>query len=298
MPFALIAAPHTPFNAAGGLAPQVVTQQARHLSASGVNGVFLGGTTGECTSLTTAERLELAAAWAEAAREHRLRMFVHVGHNAQQDALALIEQAVALRADAVAALAPSYFKPASVRELMAFLEPLVAAASPLPFYYYDIPALTGVRLSMVELLREAARWPNFAGLKYTNPDLIQLQQCLRAAEGRYEILFGVDELLLPARALGVAGAVGSTYNFAAPHYRRMLAAWDAGDTETARRLQLEAIDLVEILAAPGYMAAAKHLMESLGVPVGGVRPPLTPLTAQAAETLGPLLNEHPALNSR
>src|SRR5262245_21108273 len=114
----LIAAVHTPMNADGGLALGVVERQAAHLATAGVEGVFVGGTTGEAHSLTVRERLDLARCWAEVGRVHQLRVVVHVGHNCQADARELARQAGGLRVDAIAAVAPSYFKPADIDSLL------------------------------------------------------------------------------------------------------------------------------------------------------------------------------------
>src|SRR5690606_13515338 len=155
------------------------------------------GSTGEGHSLTVAERRSITRRWVEATRGTSLRVIAHVGHLCQQDATTLAAAAQSDGADALAALPPSYFKPESVAELIRFLAPIAGAAGDLPFFYYDIPGMTGVSLSAVEFLEKGERaLPSLAGIKYTNPDMIQLQECLHAANGRFEILFGIDECLL------------------------------------------------------------------------------------------------------
>ena len=104
----------------------------------------------------------------------------------------------------------------------------------MPFYYYDIPVMTGVLFPMPDFLdRAALRIPSFAGIKFTNPDLMAYLRCLRSDGGRFDVAWGIDEYLLAAVALGAAGAVGSSYNFAAPIYHRLLAAMDRGDLAAA-----------------------------------------------------------------
>ncbi len=189
----LIAATHTPMFPDGSLNLAIVEKQAEHLAAAGVRGVFPGGSTGESHSLTVEERLALARRWTEVGKRCGLTVVVHVGHNCQADARALAAQAQQVGADAVAALAPSYFKPAGVDALLDFLAPIAAAAPGLPFYYYDIPAMTAVSLPTVEVLeRGTVRIPNLAGLKFTNSDLMQLQECLRLRDGAFDVLFGYD----------------------------------------------------------------------------------------------------------
>jgi N-acetylneuraminate lyase len=90
----------------------------------------------------------------------------------------------------------------------------------------------------------------------------------------FDIVFGYDELLLAGLALGVKGAVGSTYNFAAPLYQRLLAAFERGDLETARRCQLQSVKMIRILQEFGFSRASKAMMRLVGVDCGPVRLPL------------------------
>ena len=91
--------------------------------------------------------------------------------------------------------------------------------------------------------------------------------------GELSIPWGSDESLLAALALGGSGAVGSTYNFAAPIYHRLRQAFAAGDLETARAEQQRSVQLVSLLASRGFMGAAKAVMKMLGVDVGPARLP-------------------------
>jgi N-acetylneuraminate lyase len=282
----LIAATHTPFQEDGSLNLKMVEAQAAHLLRNEVAAAFIGGTTGECHSLTLEERRALAEHWMEVTRGSGLKVIVHVGGNCLADARQLAAQAEMLGAAAISALAPSYFKPRSVEMLVACCSDIASAAPHTPFYFYDIPALTGVALSMPEFLATARRSvPNLAGLKFTNPDLMSFQQCLRAENGRFDIPWGCDEYLLAALALGATGAVGSTYNFAAPIYIRLMKAFAAGDLSAAREEQFRSVRLVAMLAPRGYMGAAKAVMKMLGVDVGPARRPNASLTKQEMTAL-------------
>ncbi len=281
----LVAAVHTPFRPDGSLHLDVVEAQAAHLRAWGIDLAFLGGSTGEGHSLSLEERRALARRWVEVARGTALGVVVHVGANCLADSRALAAQAEELGAVAISALAPSYFKPRDTDALVACCADVAAAAPRTPFYFYDIPALTGVSLSMPDFLERAeGRIPTLAGIKFTSPDLMAYQLCLRTANGAFDVPYGVDEWLLAALALGAHGAVGSTYNFAAPLYRRMLRAFAASDLVTAREEQLRSVRLVRLLAGYGYMGAAKAVMAMLGVDVGPPRLPNPDLSSgQAAE---------------
>jgi N-acetylneuraminate lyase len=127
--------------------------------------------------------------------------------------------------------------------------------------------------------------PTLAGLKFTNPDLIAYQTCLRLQPGKFDIAWGLDECLLAALAVGAVGAVGSSYNFAAPIYHRLMDAFSRGDLETARAEQHCSLQLIDLLAGFGYMGAAKAVMGMLGVDVGPARLPNTNLTTEQIRAL-------------
>ena len=290
--FRLIAATYTPFTDEGSLRLEMVAKQAASLSGTRVNGVFVAGTTGEGSSLTVEERRSLAQRWCEVASDHELDVIVHVGHNCQADACLLAAHAVSVGADAVAAHAPCFFRPRTVENLLDFLVPIARAAADLPFYFYDIPGMTGVRLGMVELLEKGKqRMPNLVGLKYSNDNLVQLQECVQLQQGEFEVLFGCDEMLLAGIVLGISGAVGSTYNFACPLYEQLLRAVAAGDWETARTAQARSVELVQLLNRFNYLPASKALMSMLGVDCGPLRPPLGNLSPPDRQALRAQLDD-------
>jgi len=270
----LVAATHTPFHADGSLNLAIVENQAAHLQASGVGYAFIGGTTGESSSLTLEERRSLAGRWFEVTRGSALKVIVHVGSNCLGDSSVLAAQAQELGAVAVSALAPSYFKPANVSTLVSSMAQIAAAASELPFYYYEIPTMTGIALSPSDFLASAAdSIPNLAGIKFTSSNLMEYQLCRASHDGRFDIPFGFDEMMLGALALGAKGAVGSSFNFAAPIYNRLIAAFERGDLISAREEQMRSVQTIQRLTSRVYMGAAKAVMKMLGVDVGPARLP-------------------------
>lgn len=276
MPVDLIAAPHSPFSADGALNVDAVPLQAAQLARTNVSGAFICGSTGEGVSMSVLERRMLAEAWKTAAATHSIKLMVHVGHNSQNEAVTLAAHAEEIGADIVAAMAPTYFRPQTPSQLLDYLRPIAEACANTPFYFYDIPSMTGVLVSTPKLLQGLIeKVPNFGGVKYTKNDLAEFQECLAIADGNYPILFGCDEILLAGYALGARGAVGSTYNFAAPLYHQMVQAYDSGEFQRARELQLRSVQMVRICQQYGYPAAAKSAMRLVGVDCGPVRSPLS-----------------------
>lgn len=271
----LVAAVHSPFNADGSIAPQVVRVQASFLAANGIRSVFITGTTGECHSLTCDERLALYDAWAEAAPANGISVIGHVGGNSIEDARRLARRARERQFAAISTLPPSYFKPAGLTDLIDWCAVIAAEAPDLPFYYYDIPSMSGVSYPIEQFLLEAsARIPNLAGVKFTNLDLVSYRRCLDVAGDRFDLPWGTDEALLAALATGARGAVGSTYNWAPRLYVNLTDAFTRGDVDEARRLQSLSIAMIDAIASSGFMGTAKALMCRLGVPVGLARAPL------------------------
>jgi N-acetylneuraminate lyase len=282
----LVAATHTPFAADGALNLAIVEKQVEHLTRFGVTVAFIGGTTGESASLTVNERLALAERWMAATKGSSLQVIVHVGANCLEDTRALASQAGKLQAAGVSALAPSYFKPGSVSALVDSMAHVALGCPSLPFYYYEIPSMTGISISPSDFLAAAAdRIPNLAGIKFTSNNLVEYQLCRAFGGGRFDIPFGFDEMLLASLALGATSAVGSSYNFAAPIYLRVIDAFKKGDFQTAREEQFASVELIRVLSRFGYMAAAKATMGFLGVDVGGPRLPNSTLKRDQVDEL-------------
>jgi N-acetylneuraminate lyase len=282
----LIAAVHSPFDSQAELNLLAVEGQAQLMASQGVSGVFICGSTGESHSLSVGERMALGDRWLQVLQGSSIQPIIHVGSNSLRDSRQLAAHAEKIGAVAISAQAPSYFRPRNVSELCDWCVQIAAAAPRTPFYFYDIPVMTGVNLSMPDFLQLAgSRIPNLRGLKFTNQDLMSFQICQRLEGGRFDIAFGVDEMLLAALCLGATGAVGSSYNFAAPIYLRLIAAFQRGDLQAAREEQYRSVQLIRLLAATGYMSSAREVMGWLGAPVGAPRQPHVPLTAEASAGL-------------
>ena len=271
----LVVATHSPFHADGSLAPEVVSTQAAFLAANGIKTIFMTGSTGESHSVSCSEKLELYNAWAVAGKASGLSVIAHVGGNCIEDAKILARRAGELGFKAISALAPSYYKPAHMSALIDCCAVIAAEAPETPFYYYDIPVLTGLTLPMEKFLVEApARIPTLAGIKFTNPDLVSYRRSLDIAGNDFDLPWGIDETLLAGLATGARGGVGSTYNWAPQLYFDLIAAHNSGDLPEARRLQSVAIAMIDAIAATGFLGTAKAIMGRLGVPVGPARLPL------------------------
>jgi N-acetylneuraminate lyase len=281
----LYPATYTPLNKDGSLNLALIPPMVTYLAERGVSGLYVCGSTGEGMSLSTEERKAVAETFVDAARD-RLTTIVQVGHNSLAEAKHLAAHAHQIGADAVSATAPSYYSLTDVTLLVECMEEIASVVPTLPFYYYDIPSMTGVDVDMVEFLRSGAeRIPNLVGLKYTSLDIPEFQACLELEERRFEVLWGTDEMLLSAMVVGGRAAIGSTYNIAAPLYNRLREAFGKGDLEEARRCQSHSMSLVRQISKYPFHPAMKCIMKMNGIDCGPCRRPLGPLSIQQAESL-------------
>ena len=283
----LIPAVFTPFDKNGAVNLPQIRPYADKLVTDGADGVFVCGSTGECTSMTVAERKSVLEAWVEAAAG-RMRVIAHVGGTCQADCIELARHAAGQRVDAVGAIAPFYFKPASVEELVDFYKPIAAAIAPIPFYTYHMPSVTGVNLPMKEFLEKGSREiPNLNGIKFTSNNFMEMLECIRLEDGRFDILNGFDEMLLCGMAVGARGGVGSTYNYSLSTYRKLYDAFLADDIERARVFQQESVDIVHVIIRHGGgVRGGKAIMNHLGIDCGDCRLPFAPYTESEMHRLG------------
>jgi N-acetylneuraminate lyase len=269
----LIAATYTPFHADGSLNLDAVEAQATALADQRLRGVFVCGSTGEGLSMTTPERMALAQRWCEVAGED-LEVIIHVGHTSAEEARHLAADAERHGAHGIAAVAPSYFRPRNVGELVALNAYIAAGAPNTRYYFYHIPVLSNVDLSMEEFLPQAIEAiPNFAGVKFTHEALATFALLLDRCGSDREVFFGRDEMLLAGLSTGATSAVGSTFNFASPIYHRVFEAFRRNDLETARAEQLVATRMIETVGKYGGLPAFKALMRWYGPDLGPFRLP-------------------------
>jgi len=272
----LIAAPFTPMDRSGEIDVSKVPAYYALLKGNGVNGAFICGSTGEGPSLTLPEKMNLISEWVRCTNSGPdFKVIVLVGGSNIKDCAALTEWCGDAGVDAIAFTSPSYFKPANLKQLVACCQTVAAKAPNLPFYYYHIPALTGVHFLMRELLLAVGNLiPNFAGIKYTHEDFMDYLSCVHLEDGRYDILWGRDESFLAALSCGATGAVGSTFNYAAPLYIQIMDAFNDGNFPLARKLQQKSIDMIQLLGKYGGLGTGKAFMRSVDLDCGQFRLPV------------------------
>ncbi len=279
----LIDAPFTPFTSEGEVNYTPIPAYAAMLKRNGLKGVFINGSSGEGYMLTEDERMKLAEAWISAKPDADFKVIVHVGSTCVKSSRRLAEHAAKAGAWGIGAMATPFPKINRVEELVKYCEEIAAGAPSLPFYYYHIPAFNGAYLSMLDFLKAAdGRIPNFAGIKYTFESLYEYNRCRRYADGKFDMLHGQDETILPCLAMGGAqGGIGGTTNYNGRALTGIIEAWQKGDLELARELQNFSQDVIDVICRyRGNIVGGKRIMKLIGLDLGPNRTPFQNLTAE------------------
>jgi putative N-acetylneuraminate lyase len=283
----LIDAPFTPFHEDGSLNLAPIPEYAALLARNGLKGVFINGSSGEGYMLTEEERMQLAEAWMAAVPED-FKVIVHVGSTSVMSSRRLAEHAQKIGAWGIGAMATPFPKIGSIEQLCRYCEEIASAAPELPFYYYHIPAFNGAFLSMYDFLKAVdGRIPNFAGIKYTFESLYEYNRCRRYQNGKFDMLHGQDETILPCLAMGGAqGGIGGTTNYNGRCLTGILEAWEKGDLEKARQLQDFAQDVIDVICNfRGNIVGGKRIMKLIGLDLGPNRVPFMSVTEEEEQEL-------------
>lgn len=285
----ILCASFTPMFPDGSVNWDRVPALFNHTVETHADGVFLNGTTGECMSLSFQERLQLVEKWMSVRKESgasNFKIFVHVGSSNLLEAAQMAEHAQEQGADGFAMVPTFYFRPKTLQELIDQCEYIASAAPQIPFYFYNIPSLTGVNFPMISFLELAVRRiPNFGGIKNSFTDLVDYQHCLHFAKGKYALYWGTDEAFMMLHTGGNRHYVGSTYNYMNALYLKMIEAISKGDSATVLKLEEEADAIYKIILAYNNIISGKEIMRFIGVDCGPVRRPLKALTQADSETL-------------
>ena len=281
----LIAAPFTPMHKDGSLNASLIPEYYKMLKVNKVTGAFICGSTGEGVSMTTDEKKSVIKAWADATKDDKdFKVMTLLGGTCIADCKELALYAQHSGIYGVSFTAPFYFKPANAEMLAACCKEIADVVPDMPFYYYHIPVLNGCNVSMIDLLKNVDKTiPNFAGIKYTHEDFMDFLSCLHFQNGKYDMLWGRDENMLSALAVGAKGAVGSTFNYAAPLYYDLIDAFNNNNLKKAQALQLKSIDMITLLGKYGGIASGKVYMKLIGLDCGEFRLPVKNMSSHQFE---------------
>ncbi|MEY4655048.1 MAG: hypothetical protein RL523_447 [Actinomycetota bacterium] len=250
-----------------------------YIISNGADGVVVTGTTGETSTLTDAEKLQLVKV-GKSVSSGRAKIITGGGSNETAHAIQLYQESEKAGADGVMIVTPYYNKPTQAGVLTHFR--LIADATDLPVILYDIPGRTGIPIAFETILR-AAKHPNIVAVKDAKGDFAQASRVLNETDLLY--FCGDDSNILPHLSIGATGLIGVTANIAPLAYRELVDATNLNDYDQALIVhnQLEPLVRAAMTHVPGTVAA-KYILHGLGlIDSPRVRLPLVgPEEAEAA----------------
>ena len=250
----------TPMTTDGEVDWAATEKHLDYVISNGADGVVVTGTTGETSTLTDAEKLQLVKV-GKSVSAGRAKIITGGGSNETAHAIQLYKASEAAGADGVMIVTPYYNKPTQAGVLTHFR--MIADATDLPVILYDIPGRTGIPIQFETILR-AAKHPNIMAIKDAKGDFAQVSRVLNETDLFY--FSGDDSNILPHIAIGATGLIGVTANIAPKAYRDIVDATNRNDFESALKVHtaLEPLVRAAMTHVPGTVAS-KYILNGLGL---------------------------------
>ncbi|MEG1210590.1 MAG: N-acetylneuraminate lyase [Leclercia sp.] len=264
----------TPFDSHQQLDTQSLRRLVQFNIAQGVDGLYVGGSTGEAFVQSIAERQEVLEVVAEEAKG-KITLIAHVGTVSTHESQQLAKAASECGYNAVSAVTPFYY-PFSFEEHCDHYRGIIDSADGLPMVVYNIPALSGVKLTL-DQINTLVTLPGVGALKQTSGDLYQMEQ-IRRAHPDLVLYNGYDEIFASGLLAGADGGIGSTYNIMGWRYQAIVKALKEGDIAGAQALQAQCNEVIDQLIKVGVFRGLKtvlHYMDVIDVPL--CRKPFAPV---------------------
>ena len=239
----------------------------------GINGFYVGGSTGEGMLLTVEERKELFKYAAES-NAGRGTMIAHVGTINTNHAIEMAKCAQDMGYDAISAVAPFYYG-FSYEAIKGYYND-IANSVDIPMIMYNFPNANGFQFNK-ERAEDMFKNKKFIGIKHTTSDLFALQQ-FKTMSCDPLVYNGFDEMLVAGLSMGADGGIGSTYNFMTEKYVKMYSLFKDGNIKEAQKIQYEANEIITQLIKYGVFAAEKGILDEMGIEMGGCRKPFMQLS--------------------
>jgi len=279
----------TPFDERGNINLDVTARLAVWLADKGIDGLFIGGTTGEGLLLSFEERKQLTEVVVSAVGK-RVQVIVHAGCFTTADTIELAGHAQKAGANAAAVLSPFFY----AADRIAMVEHFVAIARAVPgfpIYLYNIPDNTRNRITTDVIMAVLEQTPNLAGIKDSSKDLVFLQKLVDMAPEGFSVLVGSDSVLLPGLFVGAVGGVSAASTAFPEVVVGIGKAFRNGELPKARTLQKRLNVLLNVLKIGPTPSGYKAALVTRGIPVGGVRAPLRDFTPEERKRFEKALDE-------
>lgn len=279
----------TPFKENGEVNFEKLEELVEEQIAGGTDAIIACGTTGESSTMTHEEDDEVIRFICKKVN-HRIPVIAGTGSNCTREAVSKSIAAEKAGADGLLVVTP-YYNKATQKGLIQHFTTIANAVS-IPVILYHIPGRTGVTMKPETIVTLCRDVPNIVGVKEASGDFSAIAEIMHLSGGEIDVYSGNDDQIVPLLAMGGKGVISVLSNVAPRQTHEICASFFRGDVETSRRMQLEALPLINALFCevnPIPVKAAMNLMEK---EVGPMRLPLTTMEEQNQERLAKAMREY------
>ncbi len=262
----------TPMNADGSVNYEKFANLIEFQIENGTDAIIVCGTTGEASTLTHEEHLDVIKYCVEVVNK-RIPVVAGTGSNCTETAIYLSTEAEKMGADGLLVVSP-YYNKATQNGLYAHFK-AIADSVKIPILLYNIQGRTGVNIAPSTIIRLCNDCENIVGVKEASGNISQVAKIAALAKGKVDIYSGNDDQIIPLMSLGGKGVISVLSNIAPRQTHEMCAKYLAGDVTGAMQMQLEAIDLIDALFCEVNPIPVKMALNLMGMEAGGLRLPLT-----------------------
>lgn len=271
----------TPFDEDGNIDFSRTERLIEHLVANGTEGLVVAGTTGESPTLSSEEKRQLFRFVVEKTGG-RIPVIAGTGSNNTRASYELTKQATDLGVDGIMLVTPYYNKPSQEGLYQHFKT--VAGATDLPVMLYNVPGRTASRLEPETVIR-LAEVKNISSIKEASGDLEAIAKIISETDEAFALYSGDDSMTLPILSIGGHGVVSVASHIIGHEMQKMVQHFFAGNIKQASACHLSLLPLMKAMFMAPSPAPVKAALNLSGIPVGRLRLPLVPLTAEQEKQL-------------
>ena len=276
------------FDKEGNINEKGLRQIIRHnIDNCKVDGLYVGGSTGENFMLSTEEKKKIFEIAKDEAKD-QVKLIAQVGSVNLKEAVELAKFTTDLGYNAISAVTPFYYK-FDLKEIKHYYETIINSVDN-KLIIYSIPFLTGVNMSL-DQFAELFENDKIIGVKFTAADFYLLERMRKTFPNKL-IFAGFDEMMLPATVLGVDGAIGSTFNVNGKRSKQIFEEAKKGNIEEALKIQHITNDFITDVLENGLYQTLKLLLEEFGVEAGYCRQPMKEATPEMRAKAKEIYNKY------
>lgn len=263
----------TPFNE-NGIDYKVLEELIEFHIKEETDAIIICGTTGETSTMTTEEHKETIRFTVEKAN-NRIPVIAGTGSNNTAHAIEMSKYAESVGANGVLIVTPYYNK--TTQKGLVEHYTAIANSISIPLIAYNVPSRTGLNITATTA-KELSKVPNIVAIKEASGNFSQIAEIAATCSDELYLYSGNDDQVVPMLALGAKGVISVSANIIPNDTHKMVLSYLNGDIETAKELQLKAIELIKALFIEVNPIPVKAAMELKGYNVGKCRLPLTTMS--------------------